>query len=212
MSRRFRPTGEGPLVLVLHGPNLGALGRRDPSHYGSLDLAGIMTRLQALAGTLGVAVEGLQSDHEGELVAELLAARGRGAAAALLNPGALAHTSYAVRDAVEAAGIPVVEVHLSNVHARERWRHRLVVAPAAAGVVAGFGPTSYDLGLRAAAALVSTGGADSAPPDPPNPGGQPDPPGGQTAPPRTPPTPGGSPIHRGGKQRPPGPPPTPGGH
>ncbi len=168
MSRRFRPAGQGPPVLVLHGPNLGALGRRDPAHYGSEDLDGIMARLEKLAGALGVTVEGLQSDHEGELVAELLAARGRGVAAAVLNPGALAHTSYALRDAVEAAGIPVVEVHLSNVHARERWRHRLAVAPAAAGVVAGFGPASYELGLRAATALIrSSGGANSAPPDPP---------------------------------------------
>jgi 3-dehydroquinate dehydratase II len=172
VSRRFRPAGEGPRVLVLHGPNLGALGRRDPAHYGRLGLDGIMARLEELAGTLGVAVEGLQSDDEGELVSELLAAHGRGVAAAVLNPGALAHTSYAVRDAVEAAGIPVVEVHLSNVHARERWRHRLAVAPAAAGVVAGFGPASYELGLRAAAALIerstrSSGGANSAPPDPP---------------------------------------------
>ena len=94
----------------------------------------------------------------------------------MLNPGALAHTSYAVRDAVEAAGIPVVEVHLSNVHARERWRHRLVVAPATAGVVAGFGPMSYELGLRAAATLARStrfsGGAESAPPDPPGGPGQ----------------------------------------
>jgi 3-dehydroquinate dehydratase-2 len=142
-------------VLVLHGPNLGALGRRDPAHYGTLDLDGIMTSLATLAGQLGVAVEGLQSDHEGELVEALLGATGRGVAAAVLNPGAFAHTSYALRDAVEAAAIPVVEVHLSNVHARERWRHRLVVAPAAAGVVAGLGPASYELGLRAAAQLAA---------------------------------------------------------
>jgi 3-dehydroquinate dehydratase II len=172
VSRRFPAAGQGPLVLVLHGPNLGALGRRDPTVYGSEDLDGIMGRLAALAATLGVAVEGLQSDEEGELVAELLAARGRGAAAAVLNPGALAHTSYALRDAVEAAGIPVVEVHLSNVHRRERWRHRLVVAPATAGVVAGLGPASYELGLRAAAGLLQrgnglggSGGAGFAPPE-----------------------------------------------
>jgi 3-dehydroquinate dehydratase II len=158
MSLRFPAAGQGPLVLVLHGPNLGALGRRDPALYGSEDLDGIMDRLAALAGALGVAVEGLQSDQEGELVAELLAAHGRGVAAAVLNPGALAHTSYAVRDAVEAAGIPVVEVHLSNVHRRERWRHRLAIAPATAGVVAGFGPASYELGLRAAADLLRRSG------------------------------------------------------
>jgi len=164
VSRRFPADGQGPLVLVLHGPNLGALGRRDPTIYGREDLDGIMGRLAGLAATLGVAVEGLQSDQEGELVAELLAARGRGVAAAVLNPGALAHTSYAVRDAVEAAGIPVVEVHLSNVHRRERWRHRLAVAPAAAGVVAGFGPASYELGLRAAASLLRSGDEPAAGP------------------------------------------------
>jgi 3-dehydroquinate dehydratase II len=154
MSRRFAAADQGQLVLVLHGPNLGALGRRNPAVYGREDLDGIMGRLAELAAALGVAVEGLQSDQEGELVGELLAARGRGVAAAVLNPGALAHTSYALRDAVEAAGIPVVEVHLSNVHARERWRHRLAVAPAAAGVVAGLGPASYELGLRAAVGLL----------------------------------------------------------
>jgi 3-dehydroquinate dehydratase II len=158
VARRFAAVGEGPLVLVLHGPNLGALGRRDPHHYGALDLDQLMARVAKVAGELGLAVEGLQSDHEGELVEALLAARGRGVAAALLNPGALAHTSYAVRDAVEAAGIPVVEVHLSNVHARERWRHHLAIAPVAAGVIAGFGPASYELGLRAAADLLGRRG------------------------------------------------------
>ncbi|HYT27020.1 MAG TPA: type II 3-dehydroquinate dehydratase, partial [Actinomycetota bacterium] len=98
--------------------------------------------------------EGLQSDHEGAIVEALLGARAAGVAAVVMNPGALAHTSYAVRDAVEAAGIPVVEVHLSNVHARERFRRHLAIAPVAAGVVAGLGPASYELGLRAAAGLV----------------------------------------------------------
>ena len=157
MSRSWPRGGEGPVMLVLNGPNLGALGRRDPAHYGTLDLDAIMARLAKLAAELGLALEGLQSDHEGEVVEALLAARGRGIAAVLLNPGALAHASYAVRDAVEAAGVPVVEVHLSNVHARERWRHRLVIAPVAAGVVAGFGPSGYELALRAAADLVRPG-------------------------------------------------------
>jgi 3-dehydroquinate dehydratase II len=155
MPRTFARVGEGPLVLVLHGPNLGALGRRDPAQYGRLDLDAIMARVAKLAAELGVAVEGLQSDHEGDLVEALLAAAGRRVAAVVLNPGALAHTSYAVRDAVAAAAVPVVEVHLSNVHARERWRRHLAIAPAAAGVVAGFGPASYDLGLRAAAELAA---------------------------------------------------------
>jgi 3-dehydroquinate dehydratase-2 len=157
MSRSWARSGEGPAVLVLNGPNLGALGRRDPSVYGTLDLDAIIARVAKLAAELGLAVEGLQSDHEGEVVEALLAARGRGIAAVLLNPGALAHVSYAVRDAVEAAGVPVVEVHLSNVHARERWRHRLVIAPVTAGVVAGFGPAGYELALRAAADLLRRG-------------------------------------------------------
>ena len=142
-------------MLVLHGPNLGALGRRDPGHYGALDLDQIMERLAKLAGELGLTVEGVQSDHEGDLVEAVLAAAGRGVAAAVCHPGALAPTADARRDAVEVAGIPVVEVHLSNVHARERWRHHLAVAPVAAGVIAGLGPASYELGLRAAADLLA---------------------------------------------------------
>jgi 3-dehydroquinate dehydratase-2 len=158
VSRSWPRGGSGPLVLVLNGPNLGALGRRDPGLYGTLDLDAIMTRLVKLAVELGLALEGLQSDHEGEVVEALLGARERGVAAVVLSPGAFAHVSYAVHDAVEVAGIPVVEVHLSNVHARERWRHRLVIAPASSGVIAGFGPLSYDLGLRAAADLLRAAG------------------------------------------------------
>lgn len=158
MSRSWPRGGSGPLVLVLNGPNLGALGRRDPGLYGTLDLDAIMARLGKLAAELGLSLEGLQSDHEGEVVEALLGARGRGVAAVVLNPGAFAHVSYAVHDAVEVAGLPVVEVHLSNVHARERWRHRLVIAPASSGVIAGFGPLSYDLGLRAAAELLRAAG------------------------------------------------------
>jgi 3-dehydroquinate dehydratase-2 len=158
VSRSWPRGGSGPLVLVLNGPNLGALGRRDPGLYGTLDLDAIMARLGKLAAELGLSLEGLQSDHEGEVVAALLGAREHGAAAVVLNPGAFAHVSYAVHDAVEVAGIPVVEVHLSNVHARERWRHRLVIAPASSGVIAGFGPLSYDLGLRAAAELLRATG------------------------------------------------------
>jgi 3-dehydroquinate dehydratase II len=134
VSRRFPREGAGPLVLVLHGPNLAALGRRDPAQYGSRTLDDIMARLQTLGGELGVSIEGLQSDHEGDLVE---------------------HSSYALRDAVAAAGVPVIEVHLSNVHARERWRHHLAVAPAARGVIAGLGLLSYELGVRAAAALAA---------------------------------------------------------
>lgn len=155
MSRRYERQGSGPLVRVLHGPNLGALGRRDPAQYGAETLDQVMGRLYRLAGVLGVAVEGLQSDHEGELVESILAARAEGVEALVMNPGAFAHTSYALRDAAAAAGIPLVEVHLSNVHARERWRHHLAIAPVARGVIAGLGPASYELGLRAAAGLIA---------------------------------------------------------
>jgi 3-dehydroquinate dehydratase-2 len=151
MARRYERRGTGPLVRVLHGPNLGALGRRDPSQYGSDTLDQIMDRLYRLAAELGVSVEGLQSDHEGELVGSILAAKADGVAALVMNPGAFAHTSYALRDAAATAGVPLVEVHLSNVHARERWRHHLAIAPVARGVIAGLGPASYELGLRAAA-------------------------------------------------------------
>ena len=157
MARRYERRGTGPLVRVLHGPNLGALGRRDPTQYGAETLDQIMARLYRLAGELGVSVEGLQSDHEGELVGSILAAKADGVAALVMNPGAFAHTSYALRDAAATAGVPLVEVHLSNVHARERWRHHLAIAPVARGVIAGLGPASYELGLRAAAGLAAAG-------------------------------------------------------
>ena len=157
MARRYERRGTGPLVRVLHGPNLGALGRRDPTQYGAETLDQIMARLYGLAGELGVSVEGLQSDHEGDLVGSILAAKEDGVAALVMNPGAFAHTSYALRDAAATAGVPLVEVHLSNVHARERWRHHLAIAPVARGVIAGLGPASYELGLRAAAGLAAAG-------------------------------------------------------
>ena len=157
MSRSFAPTGAGPHVLVVHGPNLGALGRREPAVYGDENLDAVMSRLGALAAELGITVSGLQSDDEGELLGVLLGAADRGIAAVVLNPGAFAHTSYALRDAVAASGLPVVEVHLSNVHARERWRSRLVIAPVAAGLISGLGVPGYELGLRAAAELAGAG-------------------------------------------------------
>jgi 3-dehydroquinate dehydratase II len=156
MTMRYERRGSGPTVRVLHGPNLGALGRRDPTQYGTETLDQIMDRLYRLAADLGIAVEGLQSDHEGELVSSILAARSEGVAALVMNPGAFAHTSYALRDAAATSGIPLVEVHLSNVHARERWRHHLAIAPVARGVIAGLGPASYELGLRAAATLATS--------------------------------------------------------
>lgn len=141
-------------VLVLHGPNLNLLGEREPEVYGRTTLAEIDRRLGSLAAELGVAVECFQSNYEGALVDRVQAARGR-AAAIVVNAGGLTHTSVALRDALAASDVPVVEVHLSNIHRRERFRHRSLVAGVAVGQISGFGPTSYELGLRAAAALVA---------------------------------------------------------
>ncbi len=142
------------LVWIIHGPNLSLLGRREVSVYGKTTLADINHRLENLGRDLGLEVRATQEDGEGEVVRAIHAAWDAGAAGILINPGALAHYSYAVRDAlaaVSAAGIPIVEVHLTNVHAREEWRHTLVTAPATMGQVVGFGPASYELGLRALA-------------------------------------------------------------
>lgn len=134
-------------ILVLHGPNLDALGTREPEIYGRDSLDDINLRLQRLAQELGCELECLQSQHEGVLIDELHRARGR-CDAVVLNPGGLTHTSVALRDAVRAAGVPVVEVHLSNPSAREPFRRDSLVAGAAVGVVQGFGAASYELALR----------------------------------------------------------------
>jgi 3-dehydroquinate dehydratase II len=134
-------------ILVVHGPNLDALGTREPDIYGRDSLDDIQLRLARLGHELGCQVECLQSQHEGVLIDELHRARGR-CDAVLLNPGGLTHTSVALRDAVRAAGVPVVEVHLSNPSARESFRHVSLTAGAAMAVVQGFGATSYELALR----------------------------------------------------------------
>jgi 3-dehydroquinate dehydratase II len=141
-------------ILVLHGPNLDALGTREPELYGRDSLDDINRRLEGLGGELGVEVECQQSNHEGVLIDALHRARGR-SHGVLLNPGGLTHTSVALRDAVLAAGVPVVEVHLSNPDARESFRHTSLVSGAALGRVQGFGPLSYLLGLRALAAHLA---------------------------------------------------------
>ena len=140
-------------VLVLNGPNLGILGSREPAIYGSRSLAEIEAELAPTAAELGLETEWIQSNHEGDLI-EALQAGAATLAGALLNAGALTHYGFALADAVRAFPHPVVEVHLSNVHARESWRRRSVLAAACAGGVYGFGADSYRLALLALARLV----------------------------------------------------------
>lgn len=135
-------------ILVLHGPNLNMLGVREPGVYGHDTLEAVNQRLEDSASREGAALRIVQSNHEGVLVDEIQKGHGW-ADAILINPGAYTHTSIAIRDAVSAVGLPAVEVHLSNVHARESFRHHSYIAPVALGQICGFGPNSYLLGLRA---------------------------------------------------------------
>ncbi|MFN7871310.1 MAG: type II 3-dehydroquinate dehydratase [Cyanobacteriota bacterium] len=134
-------------LLVLHGPNLNLLGQREPGLYGSRSLDQINSALTARAQALGAELECFQSNHEGVLVDRIQAARGQ-CAGLLINAGAYTHTSIALRDALLAVAIPFVEVHLSNVHAREPFRHHSYLADKALGVICGFGPASYSLALE----------------------------------------------------------------
>jgi 3-dehydroquinate dehydratase-2 len=136
-------------ILFLNGPNLNLLGTRQPEIYGRTTLADIEAQVQTRAALLGVTVEFRQSNHEGQLVDWIHEARGAFDAIAL-NAAAYTHTSIALRDAISAVGLPVVELHLSNIHAREEFRHRSLVAPVCVGQVSGFGAFSYILALEAA--------------------------------------------------------------
>jgi 3-dehydroquinate dehydratase-2 len=140
-------------VHVLNGPNLNLLGRREPGIYGQLSLADIEHRLATRAEGLGVALSFRQSNHEGELVTWIQEA-GLAGAGVILNAGAYTHTSVALRDAIKGADAIAIEVHLSNVHAREEFRHHSYIAPVAAGVICGFGAASYDLALDAIVPLI----------------------------------------------------------
>jgi 3-dehydroquinate dehydratase-2 len=133
---------------VINGPNLNLLGLREPGVYGSQSLQSIEEGLSRKAEALGVTLSFYQSNHEGDIIDRIHGALGQ-ADGIVLNPGALTHYSYAVRDAISSVRIPTVEVHLSNIHAREEFRHTSVIAPVAVGQIAGFGAVSYELGLIA---------------------------------------------------------------
>lgn len=142
-----------PKILVIHGPNLGLLGEREVKVYGKKTLEQINDNLKKLAKQKGVDLEIVQSDHEGEIVELIGRSKGK-ADAIVINPAAYTHTSVAIRDAIEATKIPTVEVHLSNIYAREEFRHTSLVAPVATGQISGFGEQSYILGLEAAIGLL----------------------------------------------------------
>ena len=136
-------------ILILNGPNLNLLGTRQPEIYGKLTLAQIEKQLRTLAKELAVEIEFRQSNGEGELVTWIQQAAVK-FAAIVINPAAYTHTSLAMRDAISAVGLPVVEIHLSNIHKREQFRHHSYIAEVAVGQITGFGVDSYLLGLRAA--------------------------------------------------------------
>ena len=137
-----------PTIHVLNGPNLNLLGIREPAIYGSVTLAAIEASLRAKAGTRGVDLTFRQSNHEGDLV-QWIQDAGLAGEAVILNAGAYTHTSIAIHDAIKGSGARVIEVHLSNVHARESFRHHSHISAVAAGVIVGFGPLSYELALEA---------------------------------------------------------------
>ena len=141
-------------ILILNGPNLNLLGQREPDVYGRTTLADIEASVRMRAGQLGAEVEFRQSNLEGELVGWIQQARGV-FSAIVLNAAAYTHTSVALRDAISAAGVPTIEVHLSNIHAREEFRHRSLIAAVCRGQICGFGAYSYILGIEAA---VNTNG------------------------------------------------------
>jgi len=145
-------------ILIIHGPNLNLLGKREPEIYGSFTLDDINNRLTALAGELGVEVSFYQSNHEGELVQKIQDAMGV-YQAIVINPGAYTHTSVALRDAIASTGIPTVEAHISNIYKREEFRKHSYISGVAMGQITGFGADSYLLALRAAVGFGKASGS-----------------------------------------------------
>jgi len=141
-------------ILYLNGPNLNLLGQREPDVYGRLTLVEIETKVRGRAATLGAEVDFRQSNHEGELVAWIQQSRGN-YDVIVLNAAAYTHTSIALRDAIAAIGVPTIEIHLSNVYAREEFRHKSVIAPVCSGQITGFGVDSYLLALDAAVSVTA---------------------------------------------------------
>ena len=160
----------GKRVLVIHGPNLNLLGEREPHLYGRQKLAEVNRRLETEAGRLGIELTCFQSNHEGDLIDRLQEARSE-MDGILLNPGGLSHTSVSLRDAVAALEIPVLEVHMTNISAREGFRRRDLIAPVCSGQIAGLGPLSYLAGLWALHALLAGGVSDPLSEDAGPPGG-----------------------------------------
>ncbi|MFM1818350.1 MAG: 3-dehydroquinate dehydratase [Pseudomonadota bacterium] len=141
-------------ILTLNGINLNMFGKRDPAQYGTATLAEIDAKLVALGKELGATVECFQTNHEGEMAERIHRAHTDGTQAVLINAGAWTHYSYGIRDALAILKCPIIEVHMSNIHAREEFRHHSVIAPIARGQIAGFGVDSYLLALRAAVAAI----------------------------------------------------------
>ena len=141
-------------ILVIHGPNLNLLGEREVGIYGKISLDEINNSLAHKAKELKLEVDFFQSNHEGEIVQKVQDAQADGFSGIVINPAAYTHTSVAIRDAVSAIKLPVVEVHISNIYAREEFRHTSLIAPVARGQISGFGPKSYLLGLEALSGLI----------------------------------------------------------
>jgi 3-dehydroquinate dehydratase-2 len=151
--KRFPPNFAAVKILFLNGPNLNLLGAREPEVYGRDTLADIEKKVRQRAQEVGADIDFRQSNLEGELVAWIQAAKGN-ADAIVLNAAAYTHTSVALRDAISAVGVPTIEIHLSNVHAREEFRHKSVLAPVCTGLILGFGPMSYVLAVEAAVNVI----------------------------------------------------------